>query len=146
MMTRLKDEFPALLRVLAGAIESLSPSEYDNLVRGKGSLVYWAKSPTPELNKHDISPELGALSERLLHLESREEARDLLKSSPHLKTKRDFEFLARLLDVYTAKSDTTERLVERLVESSVGTKLRSQAIKRIRLDSSIPEEQEVPGD
>lgn len=59
--------------------------------------------------------------------ESREQGNELL--SRELKTKSEFEKFARHVEVAVMKSDKLEKIRDNIIESTVGAKLRSDAIQ-----------------
>jgi hypothetical protein len=64
---------------------------------------------------------------KLESLQNREDAARLLKSQDLSKT--DLRRIAKALDVSYQKDDTTDRLTDKIVEATIGFKLRSEAIQ-----------------
>lgn len=77
----------------------------------------------------DMRPSSGLESaiDALARVESRQEAYDFLMRS--FETRRTLEMLARFLDVPVVKQDKIESIRDKVIEATVGARLRSEAIK-----------------
>ncbi len=73
------------------------------------------------------SEEAEAVIERLIAFSSRLEAQDLL--SARFPTKKNLEAIARKLDIPIIRQDKIEELRDKIVEATVGARIRSQAIQ-----------------
>jgi hypothetical protein len=65
----------------------------------------------------------------LMALNSREEAAELLAGL----TKKEIVQLANSLEVYIRKGDSVERITEKIIDSTVGVKLKHHAIMNMNL-------------
>lgn len=141
MMKNLKNEISSLFIVIARTLEDLSEKQYDKILSGKGKLVYQEE----DIQKNEIinmripkrrvieDSEILSISTQLCNLNTREEAYDLLKSNKMNIGKSDLVKLSSLLKVYVSKNDTRDKIIDKIVESVVGAKLRSEAIKNTDL-------------
>ena len=122
-----------LLRALASRVEASSLDEVTALLQGQGALL---KSKRHNASQHDrlplepasqLPPDLPQLAETLNSLRSREEGHSLLSSAS--LTRKELEGLGRLLGTPIIKSDNMERLTEKIIEASIGSRLSSEAIR-----------------
>lgn len=123
-----KDEMVAFLRRLASLIESSESVDLDVVLDAFEKRVVKEKRP----EKRDellVREELdySHLSERLLALDSRDAAVAFL--TEHAPSKAALSSLARHLEVPVSKQDKVEAIRDKLVESTVGARLRSEAIR-----------------
>jgi hypothetical protein len=122
-----------LLRALASLVEASDPAEVTDFLRrrapallsaikrsgGREDAAYLAHSTPPE--------DLSILAEKLQSLSSRDEGNALLSSAS--LTRRELEKLGRLLGTPILKTDNMERLMDRIIEASIGFRLSSAAIR-----------------
>ncbi len=115
----MKNELSALFRVLADTLDNMTEEEYKNLLRGKGKLTYYGeKTINTTNNEENFERELMLLAEKLRGAKSREEAARIMDQEVRLKA--GLIKLAKLIPVYTAASDTKQKLRERIIEAVVG--------------------------
>lgn len=80
-------------------------------------------------------PDLPELAKRLQSLGTRAEGHALLSSVS--LTRRELEMLGRLLETQILKTDNMERLAERIIEASIGSRLSSAAIRGNHTKSNL---------
>lgn len=120
-----------LLRDLAKKIQSLGEKEFDNLVNG--SFQIEINLVTKEKTKRKVKRELVSEAQmidirRMLESSnSREEGTALLNEK--CSTKEEMTKLARFLDLPVQKSDKISQILERIVEATIGYRIRSAAIQ-----------------
>lgn len=126
-----------LLRALAILVEKSDPDDVTAFLRSRAAVlpgfaarrVSWAGGRTgkgfPLLEAP--APDLPELANRLQSLSSRDEGRALLSEAS--LTRRELERLGRLLETPILKTDNMERLTERIIEASIGSRLSSAAIR-----------------
>jgi hypothetical protein len=83
-------------------------------------------------NKEDIAPTIGESEikifiEKLINISSREEAHNFLNIN--LGTKKSLELIAKKLDILISKQDKIEIIRDKIIEATVGARIRSQAIQ-----------------
>lgn len=127
-----KGQSVRLLGALAKLVENSTQDELEGLLAGKASLriVPMAKGNSTSLQA--TRPQLGekelkALQETLLALESREAGVALL-SGPSF-TRKNLEILAKCFDLPIRKEDNLDRLRSRIVDTTIGARLNTRAIK-----------------
>ncbi len=113
------------------ALAQLSPEEIQHLQNPLYSVeirvvkLKRVKEEKTDDASNDVDVEL--LMQTLIQSSNRQEAYDVLeKQCPH---KKDLEAIARKLDVPFSKKDKIADLRDRIVETTVGAKIRSQAIQ-----------------
>ena len=78
------------------------------------------KNKINEIDCHIILSDIESIS-------SRSQGRDLVDY--YLKNKAQLEVFAKYIDVAVMRSDRIDRIKENIIESTIGAKLRSQAIQ-----------------
>ncbi len=119
-----------LFRELQDAVLELNEGELDKIISGEYQFVIKVAKKRAGTSAK-ISPVDDFSYSELLNLlnqcESREQGNELL--SRELKTKSEFEKFARHVEVAVMKSDKLEKIRDNIIESTVGAKLRSDAIQ-----------------
>jgi hypothetical protein len=133
-----KREAASLLYSLARALEEMSEADFQRLLNGSGFLKFATLSP--KRNKRKTSEtsrmsavELRTLIQRLQQCQSRDEVRQYLHEDPRAPLKDNLEQLTKLVNVHVNKHDRREAIEDKIVESVVGVKLRSEAILGLNL-------------
>jgi len=125
-----------LLHLLAETVERSTRADFEALLAGRATLmISQPHSTTPRegraeaaLNKRGRpNKDLTGLVTQLRTLGSREDGLNLLKEAQ--LTKKELEALARLMDLPVPRDDDAERLRQKIVEESIGSRLNSQAIR-----------------
>jgi hypothetical protein len=122
----------SLLRRLAAVVEQSSSRELDALLRGERELrvVVGSRNGRSERSLPGLGwshKEFTAIASRLSELATREAGRDLLDGA--LPTRASLERFARFLDLPVQRTDTIELLREKIIESAIGSRLRSEAVQ-----------------
>jgi hypothetical protein len=118
-----------LLRTLAAAVESLSPSELREFADNLGKRITTSfddterSSPRDDVNRTRIS----TIMSELHGCETRDEALSLMKVGK--LSRRELIEVARTCSVHIAKDDNISRIEEKVVEAIVGSRLNSNAIR-----------------
>ena len=119
-----------LFRELQDAVLELNEGELEKIISGEYQFVLKVVKKRIGTSAK-ISPVDDFSYSELLNLlnqcESREHGHELL--SRELKTKSEFEKFARHVEVAVMKSDKLEKIRDNIIESTVGAKLRSDAIQ-----------------
>lgn len=118
-----------VLRKVATFLRGLTEDEIDDLLAGRTRLTLVGRSTRKPVSRTSVTPELDvdALRRELTAKATREEGMSLLNSlSPTRETLRQ---IASAIDIPAPKTDTVERLKERIIEATIGYRLRSQAIR-----------------
>lgn len=111
------------------AISSLSDTDYEKLLDDSFRLEINLRKKVdrgiPHKSKSSVNAAL--VLEALAGFSSRDEASLYLEST--LPSKNDLEFIARELDIAVLKSDKVESLKDKIVQATVGARIRSNAIQ-----------------
>ncbi|WFX66008.1 hypothetical protein NFK10_15275 [Citrobacter braakii] len=119
-----------LFRELQDAVLELNEGELEKIISGEYQFVLKVVKKRVGTSAKISSVDdfsYGELLNLLNQCESREQGNELL--SRELKTKSEFEKFARHVEVAVMKSDKLEKIRDNIIESTVGAKLRSDAIQ-----------------
>lgn len=147
-MSSIKQE-ASLLAVVVDFLNSSDVSELEQLAHGKAELRI---IPTDEVESRtdakasrqktngsarfdmQAQPEIEKIARQLNEADSREEAESLIASIKVAKGKGRKDFLVRLAKacaVYVESKDSIARIERKLIENTVGAKLRSKAFREV---------------
>lgn len=129
-MSEIRKQIISVLKVTSKILESLTENQCNNILNGKGKIVY------EDISKNSSKPKVENLNlERYIseieNFDSREEVYNFIQKL-NLK-KVEMVEVAKLLKIHLNKSDKKDTIVKKIIESTVGTKLRNDAIKKIDL-------------
>ena len=118
-----------IVRLIADFLHGLSESEIDDLLRGRAEL---AMRKVSARKKHKETArisdsEMQEILDELYSAETREAGFKILDGKN--PNKRFLETLARFADLPVRRRDKVVDLKERIIESTIGYRLRSQAIQ-----------------
>jgi hypothetical protein len=120
-----QDIFISMLKKFTQFINKLSEEDINDLTTGKKSLcIKLVEKKQASDSKSDFI-DLKDTEEQLLKINSRDQAEELLKN---LK-KTELQRIAKNLDIAIQKNENLTRLREKIIEFTVGYKLRSEAIQ-----------------
>jgi hypothetical protein len=137
-MSQTRDVLVMILDEIAKGIKRLSEQEFDELVSGKAKFRFnIERSTRSDLSKKGLGKrkehrQMTAvqgreLVDRLRALEVREEGYKLIADV--CARRDDLAQVARVLDLPTNKRDPIERLQDKIIEATIGYRLRSRAIQ-----------------
>lgn len=132
----------SLLRLVAKELQALTPDQRQQLSAGTAKLkLLFEASNTKKEVATSTSVNANELRAQLEECKSRDDARGVLGN---LKlSKKELQRISRELDLPVPRDDDAERLVDRIVESIVGFRLRSMAIQG-KTEESAPPNVESP--
>lgn len=118
-----------LFRQCAKAVETLSEEDKAALISGEASLRVSVESKTrPRRSPQPTDDtDIIALRTRLDSCQSRDDAERIIEEMSF--SKAALRQITKAFELPYTKDDSVSRLVERIVESTVGFRLRSQAIQ-----------------
>ena len=128
-----KEIMVGLLREIAKQIQAIDEVSFSELVSGKARLEVVVRRGVRGMRQKSrqrlSDVELAQIGERLRSSNSREEGESLLRDT--VTSKDEMARLARKLDLPVQKSDSADQLKARLIESTIGFRLRSAAVQGI---------------
>ncbi len=122
-----QDIFIVLLKQFTRFVERLTAADISNLSDGKKRLSIEIVDGKKSSNEKISSINLQEIADSITKTNSREDAEELVKDFK----KADLLRLAKILDIPVQGNEDIVRLKEKIIESTVGFKLRSQAIQSI---------------
>jgi hypothetical protein len=128
-MSQSKGNAILIMRRLAEALQAIA----DEDLRKLDNPQYAIEVKVVRKRTHDeaqIEKPVTGVTEAISHLErcaTRQDGQDFL--SKNFLTKKTLEEIARRLDISINKNDKSETLRDRIVEATVGARIRSQAIQ-----------------
>lgn len=123
------EQISIILELLSKAVQNLPDEELEKIALGTHSIEVKitrnrsntkVPSETDPINPQEIAKQLESFTDRII-------AGNYLRNSA--SSKKSLEFLARHLDIALSKQDKAEDLVNKIIEATVGAKLRSSAIR-----------------
>lgn len=129
-MTKKPSPLSALLKHLAKAAERLTDDEIADVVAGRRRLVLSTEEAAPSrpAGAADEQPDFDTLIASLKTAETRDTAHRLIEDAA--LTRSQLTQLAKALDLPVQRSDDVARLREKIVETTIGFRLTSNAIHR----------------
>ncbi|MHA2743236.1 hypothetical protein [Vibrio harveyi] len=119
---------------LSQKLSELSERDVAKLLEGNYEITLKITRKKATHSVYEISQEeLSELVEQYNTCASREEGHHFLRE--RITTKKMLEYFAKNLDVMVLKQDKIEVLREKIVESTIGAKLRSSAIQGTSRDT-----------
>ncbi|WP_338887404.1 hypothetical protein [Rhodococcus sovatensis] len=121
-----------LIDLVATFLKKLTDSDIKALLDGRARLAVDYTVPSKEGTDlgnadTDVAIRLAKIASTLQSALSRDEASDILSSS-NLRA-ADLRKLMRILDLPVSRTDTVDKLHYKLIDSTVGFKLRSDAVR-----------------
>ncbi|MBU1055243.1 MAG: hypothetical protein KKC46_15680 [Proteobacteria bacterium] len=135
-MKKSKNTISKIFDILAKELEKFSEVELADISSGKATIkvdIIKNKSTSEKSIPSDI--DYLKVKSDLNSFQSREKGLEYLNQ--HCKTKKELTALSKIVDIHVQKSDKIDQLKEKIIESTIGFKLRSAAIQ----NKSIGEEQ-----
>lgn len=114
------------------ALDKLSPQELERLLDPKYEVIIKVirVKQSKEISQAILdNDEMQNILARLNDCGQRDEAHEFLIS--HYPTKKYLQRIAQELEILVSKADKVAELRERIVEATVGAKIRSKAIQKI---------------
>ena len=123
-----KREISAILARLTRAVENLSSSDFEKLFDENYSLeIKLIRRRPKEDDPVNNDLDLSIVLKKLDGFSSRDEAHSFF--AENFPSRKALELVARKLDIWTTKNDKAEAIREKIIESTVGARIRSQAIQ-----------------
>lgn len=125
-MEHVKKEFLKLLQLLQKELSNLKEDEINLLLKGDAKLEIVIKSKSKrKIIKSDI--DFDKLESELREFNTRDQGMKLLDES--FTSKEELEKFAKILDLPVLKGDKMELIKKKVIEATIGYKLRSDSIQ-----------------
>lgn len=129
-MSEVRKQIISVLRITSKILESLTENQCNNILSGKGKLVY--EDISKGTNKPKVeNTNLELYISKIQNFGSREDVFNFIQEL-NLK-KVELAGMAKLLEIHLNKGDKKDIIVKKIIESTVGNKLRADAIKNVDL-------------
>ena len=118
-----------VLRKISNFLRTLTDDQVDDLIMGKVRLTLTQNPERTRFSKRSRITNLDVvrIREELISKQTREEGIALLNNLA--LTRSSLQEIAAAMDLPAPKTDTVERLKDRIVEATIGYRLRSNAIR-----------------
>jgi hypothetical protein len=130
-MDEVKKTVVNLLRDIAAKVQALTESEWEDMRAGRLRFTIAAERVAAKPRSRSVpsltSSDVEDVATRLRQMSDRDAGRSLLREM--LPAKESLLRLARYLDLPVNSKETVERLQDRILEGTIGFRLRSQAIQ-----------------
>jgi uroporphyrinogen-III synthase len=115
----------SLFKIFFGALDQLSESQLNELAAGKLTVKFEElKEPAKHAPKTETVP--AEVCEKVNTFTSREEAREYLENLNYKKSQ--LTEIAQYYKIFVVSKDTKARLIAKIIEGVVGSKLRFEAL------------------
>jgi hypothetical protein len=123
-----KNHIAVLFRQFAKAVETLTDGQIEDVCSEKASLQLIVRPKQKRASQDELSPDaVELIVVTLKESQTREEADQQLKA--HGLSKNALQRILKVLDVTFQREDGIDRLEEKIVDATIGFKLRSKAIQ-----------------
>lgn len=116
----------SVLRRVAVLVAGLTDRELEDIVSGRARIVVEGRRARSKASPTSSTAGLAHVREQLLASDSREDGLQVLERAQ--LSKASLERLARELDLPVSRRDTSDSLRSRVVEGTIGYRLRSNAV------------------
>lgn len=133
-MSEEKKKLISLLKITLKLVESLTEEQCINLLDGKGKIKYEdtneviKKAETVKVKEDSI---VKSYISKIEQLDNREEAYNYIQNLNLRKI--DMVQISNQLNVHINKSDKKDIIVRKIIEATIGAKLRNETINNINL-------------
>lgn len=118
-----------VLTRVSSFLRTLTDEQVDDLIAGKVRLALTQNSERRRASKRGSAAKIDVahIREELMNRKTREEGIDFLNELA--LPRNSLQEIAAAMDLPTPRSDTVERLKDRIIEATIGYRLRSNAIR-----------------
>ena len=127
-MKNIKTSISKIFNILAKELEKFSDEELVDISSGKAKIkvdIINNRSSSKKSIACDI--DYQKVKSELNSFQTREEGLEYLNLQ--CKTKKELTALAKIIDIHVQKTDKIDQLKEKIIESTIGFRLRSAAIQ-----------------
>jgi rRNA maturation endonuclease Nob1 len=130
-----KNEFADLLVAVGKFLKSLSDEDYNKFLKGNFQLseITQKKVRKKESIKQLTQTDIDIIIEKIKTANSREEVQNILSNEASLSLKENLTKVARSLKILVQKIDKKEDIENKIIEFTIGSRLRNDAIRGLNL-------------
>jgi len=136
-MKQKKNIYIELIESFSSFLKTLSTNDINDLYNGNKQVSFEIKEKRNTSNKTKVFSFDEFTAQSILNelntLNNRQEGEVILKEK--CNNRFDYEKIASMLDIPFQKKDTIDRILEKIIEGTIGFRLRSQAIQGQKNDT-----------
>lgn len=126
-MKNIKNSISKIFNILAKELEKFSDKELADISSGKAKIKIDIINSSTSKKSIACDIDYQKVKSDLNSFQTREEGLEYLNLQ--CKTKKELTALAKIIDIHVQKSDKIDQLKEKIIESTIGFRLRSAAIQ-----------------
>ena len=122
-----------LFKAIGDSLLSMDDHEFDLMIEGKGVLKFAPVSAPVKKRviKSQVHRDAVEIAKKLHDAETREDANIVISSIRHRPKKEFLSHVAQAADVHVESRDSIAKIEQKLIEATVGAKLRSRAFRDV---------------
>lgn len=130
-MSSTRRELLDIINVLSKTLSSINDDQFNKLITNSAKLMYVENEVKNKKEKSSNNIEINNLASKIKEFNTREETQKYIEE---LKLKKDDLFvIGKLVNANISKKDTKTKIAEKIVDATVGARLRVEAISQIDL-------------
>lgn len=130
-MSSTRRELLDIINVLSKTLNNINDEQFNNIITNSAKLVYVENEVKKKIETSSNNIVINNLVSNIKEFNSREETQKYIED---LKLKKDDLLeIGKLVNANISKKDTKQKITEKIVDATVGAKLRVEAISQIDL-------------
>lgn len=120
-----------IINVLAKTLNNINDEQFNKIISNSAELVYVENKVKKKIETSSNNMEINNLALNIEEFNTREEAQKYIED---LKLKKENLFyIGKLVNANISKKDTKQKITEKIIDATVGARLRVEAISQIDL-------------
>ena len=130
-MNSTRKELLNIITVLSKTLSNLTDEEFNKIISNSAKLSYVENEMRNEVDRISSDIEINDLAFNIKHFDTREKTQKYIED---LKlTKEKLLAIGKLVNANMSKKDNKKKIIEKIIDATVGAKLRLEAISKIDL-------------
>lgn len=130
-MSSTRRELLDIINVLSKTLSNINDEQFNKLITNSAKLMYVENEVKKKIETSSSNIEISNLASSIKEFNTREETQKYIED---LKLKKDDLFsIGKLVNANMSKKDTKTKITEKIIDATVGAKLRIEAISQIDL-------------
>lgn len=130
-MGSIRRELLDIINVLAKTLNNINDEQFNKIISNSAELVYVENKVKKKIETSSNNMEINNLALNIEEFNTREEAQKYIED---LKLKKENLFyIGKLVNANISKKDTKQKITEKIIDATVGARLRVEAISQIDL-------------